>query len=340
MTIMTLTRQYSIHGVEGRVTTGDADILEAIDRRLRRFRTVSAERSPFHVEYRVVPDVDHHVSDTPSEVTRPVLTMRADGLPLDVRYDPVDGQLHITCDDAVRAVVNARHGSATVFVAKRHATRVWLLSHPILTLAMIELLRTHNLYSLHAAALSVRGAGLLLAGASGAGKSTLALALARAGLGFLGDDTVFLAPDNGQIRARAFPDELDISPRTAAFFPELRRLVETPPPPGRHKHGVFIEDLYPVEFVDECVPRVVVIPQISTSAASVLTEVAADDVFVDLVANVLLTHPRTAQAHLDAIAVLLSQARCYRLSTGRDLDAISDRLRDLLTREASLLPAS
>src|SRR5262249_30940366 len=108
-------------------------------------------------------------------------------------------------------------------------------------------------------------------------KSTLALALARAGLGFLGDDTVFLSVDGGRMRAFAFHDELDISPRTAAFFPEFDRLAHTAPPPGRHKHGVFIEDMCRIELVAVCRPRVIVVPVTADSPTSVLTEVRPED---------------------------------------------------------------
>jgi hypothetical protein len=251
-------------------------------------------------------------------------------LPLSVAYDDADDALYVDCGDAIRGRVDGRDGSATVSVTRENAGRTWLLSHPVLSLALIEGLRRNGLYSVHAAALSAGGAGLLIAGVSGAGKSTLALALARAGLGFLGDDTIFIAMRDDRVRAFAFPDELDISPRTAAFFPEFDRLARTAPPPGRHKHGVFIDDMCPVRFVEECIPKVIVVPRIADSSTSVLTEVAPEDVFVELIPNVLLTHPPTAQRHLDAIAALLAQVRCYRLATGRDLDAAAARLRDLV----------
>jgi hypothetical protein len=327
---LTLCRQYSIHGLRTQVTASHRDILEAIDRRLRRFAAVFPEASLLRLDYRIVGDSDSHVVGVPEAKTRVLLTAMVDGLSLEVTYDDTNDVLYVRCGDAIRAVVDGRRGFATVSVTRDDANRTWLLSHPLLSLALIEGLRRNGLYSLHAAAVSVRRAGLLLAGVSGAGKSTLALALARAGLGFLGDDTVFLAVDDGRVRALAFPDELDISPRTAAFFPEFDRLAQTAPPPGRYKHGVFIDDMCRVEFVDDCIPQVIVVPKIVDSPTSVLAEVRPEDIFVELVPNVLLTHPQTAQRHLDAIAALLAQVRCYRLATGRDLDAVAGRLRDLL----------
>ena len=322
--------QYTIHGLRAEVTASHHDTLEAIHRRLRRFSAASSDPPRLRFDYRVVPDRDSHVVAPAEESSRLLMTAVVDGLPFDVTYSDTDDVLYVTCGDAIRGRVDGRHGAATVSVTREHATRIWLLSHPVLSVALIEGLRRNGLYSLHAAAVSVGGAGLLVASVSGAGKSTLALALARAGLGFLGDDTVFLSVDGGRVRAFAFHDELDISPRTAAFFPEFDPLAHTAPPPGRHKHGVFIDDMCRIEFIDHCMPRVIVVPAIANSPTSVLTEVRPEDVFVELVANVLLTHPRVAQSHLDAIAAMLAQVRCYRLATGRDFDAVAVRLRELL----------
>jgi hypothetical protein len=58
--------------------------------------------------------------------------------------------------------------------------------------------------------------------------------------------------------------------------------------------------------------------------------VDADEVFLDLVPNVLLTEARSSQAHLDALAELARTCDCYRLDTGRDFDALPRLLRGLV----------
>lgn len=45
-----------------------------------------------------------------------------------------------------------------------------------------------------------------------------------------------------------------------------------------------------------------------------------DEALLELAPNVLLTEPRSSQAHLDALAGLVERCACYRLATGRDLD--------------------
>jgi hypothetical protein len=48
-----------------------------------------------------------------------------------------------------------------------------------------------------------------------------------------------------------------------------------------------------------------------------------------LLCNVLRTDPATAQAHLDALAALVAQCRCFRFHAGRDFDTFPALFKDL-----------
>src|SRR5262249_20166770 len=306
------------------------EILEAIDRRLRHFSLPFSAMSMLRLDYRIVSKTSGHAIAVPTTASRPLVTMTVDGSRFDVMYSDHDDQLYLSFGDVIRALVDGPTGSTTVSAVEGAST--WLLSHPFLSLALFEGLRRNGLYPLHAAALSTGGIGLLVAGISGAGKSTLALALARAGLDYLGDDTILLAVENSSVTAFAFPDELDISRHTAAFFPELAGLAHTPPPGDRPKHGIFVDEVYSTKVVARCVPSLLVLPRIADVPVSTLLETDAEEIFVELVHNVLVTHTAVAKGHLDAIAALIRQVRCYRLETGRDLDAIALQLRELIGR--------
>jgi hypothetical protein len=324
---------YRIHGLPVQISSEQPRLLEVIHRRLRHFdHSDAAPVGPplLRVDFQVVAGAAAHVVGRPSGPTRVVLDAIANDLRLRALYRGVDDVLYIECGDGIRAWIDAKRGCTTVSIARDHAEREWLLSHPVLGIALLEGLRRHGLFSLHAATVSIRGQGLLVAGVSGSGKSTLAVALARAGCGFLGDDTVFLTAAGEGVDALAFPDEVDVSERTMRFFPELARLADEAPRRPRQKRGIFIEDVCAVEVVDRCSPAVLVLPRVADAPASVLREADPEDVFVELVSNVMLTDPGVAQAHLDAVAALVKRVRCYRLETGRDLDVIAARLRDLL----------
>lgn len=88
--------------------------------------------------------------------------------------------------------------------------------------------------ALHAAALLNRGRTLLLCGNPGAGKTTLALALVRAGLGFMADDVTVLDSAGHAIGLAFAPAVKSGSwPILTEFFPELGKSPVYRRPDGR-----------------------------------------------------------------------------------------------------------
>jgi hypothetical protein len=244
-----------------------------------------------------------------------------------VLYDDAADRLHLELGPRLRAVCEPARGWARLACAggaleEALGGDLWTLSHPLATLPLVELLKRRGLYSVHAAGLCRNGRGLVLPGTSGAGKSTLALALARAGFGLLGDDTLFLARRPEGLRLLAFPDEVDLTAETLAFFPELAPRLAAPRP-GWRKRQLRPEDLdgaYGAEVVWECAPGHLVFPRVTGKAESRLIPLDSGEALFELVPNVLLTEPASSQAHLDALAALAAESTCWRLETGRDLD--------------------
>jgi hypothetical protein len=214
------------------------------------------------------------------------------------------------------------------------AENLWLLSHPLFTLPLIEQLKRRGLYSLHAAGMALNGTAVLCAGESGSGKSTLALALLRAGFAFLGDDMLFLAPGTDHVRICAFPEAIDVTDHTLCLFSELDGLRETPHLPGSPKRQLGATSCFGARIAWQCRPAVLIFPHVAHTAQSVLQPMNAEEALLELAPNVLLTETRSSQAHLDALADLVDASVCYRLETGRDFAALATRLRDLLERRA------
>jgi energy-coupling factor transporter ATP-binding protein EcfA2 len=186
----------------------------------------------------------------------------------------------------------------------------------------------------HAAGLAVAGRGLLVAGQSGAGKTTLALALLRAGFDFLADETVFLAGEKNALRILAFPDEADVTAQTLGFFPELHRLMRSPKPKERPKQAFCSTRAYGVAPCWDCVPEIIVFPQPAGCHQSILTPMPKAEALMQLVCNVVRTESRSSQAHLDALAGLVKNSRCFRLQTGRDFDRLPALLRSVMDEPA------
>jgi len=256
-------------------------------------------------------------------------------------YEPPAGE--VLFDDAVdriwiglgpdrRAVCEPARGRARLWARHGTGEDLWLLSHPLFTLPLVEMLKRRGLWALHAAGLQWNGKAVVLAGASGAGKSTLTLALVRAGFGFLGDDTLFLKPGPGGLRLLAFPDEVDLTDETAAFFPELAPLRAGPRREGWRKRRLRAEETYGAPLAAEVAPGLLVFPRISGREESALSSMEPGEALIELASNVLLTEPASSQAHLDALAALTAASSCWRLDTGRDLASAVRLLRDLAER--------
>lgn len=113
----------------------------------------------------------------------------------------------------------------------------------------------------HCASLSVKGKGLLLAGASGSGKSTLSVALAQHDLTFISDDWTYVSSREDQLLAYGMSAPVKLLPDAVDFFPSLasRQLTRT-------LNGELAYELHPekemgltVERV--CPPRCLVFPE-------------------------------------------------------------------------------
>ncbi len=298
----------------------------AIDTRLRYFRIEDPDRHDFYVTIRRVERVEGRSVAPPDSPSRPV-------------YDPVAGEIvysdmceTLTLDDGnnVRTLCDTRSGAIDISVAADDPGTCWVASHSLFTIPLIDLLKRHGRYSLHAASLSHDGHGLLIAGTSGSGKSTLTLALLRAGFDYLGDDMVFLVNDQIGVQALGFPDEVDVTPDTVRFFPELSHLREVQRLPGWQKHQILPEDVYGVKPVMQSHPRVLLFPRVSGLEHSVITPLDSHVALLELSPNILLTDPASSQKHFDALGALVNQCRCYRLETGTDLASTADTLRDLM----------
>ncbi|HZO89765.1 MAG TPA: hypothetical protein VFB38_15660 [Chthonomonadaceae bacterium] len=326
MSIPYSTHHYAFHGLAFQIRSNDASVLAALQRRLRHFRILREPLAELcFVLERVSQESDLPITKPPGPL-RPVYDLKMG----EVVYSATADQLYIRYGDNVRCVCDPEKGRTHIAFRPYREQEVWLVSHPLFTLPLLELCKRHQRYSLHAAGLCLQNKGILLPGTSGAGKSTLTLALLRAGFDFLGDDQIFLSQDSGGIRMLAFPDEVDITEETAGFFPELTSQRRCRRPVGWPKHPLLVEEVYDVKFVRECRPAVVVFPQISAKQASLLKRMSPGEALLELAPNILLTERCSCQSHLDILAELVRTTPCYRLETGRDFDTTPRLLADLV----------
>lgn len=126
-----------------------------------------------------------------------------------------------------------------------------------------------------------------------------------------------------------FPDEVDLTEESVALLSV--DLLPDAPVEGARKRSLGPERLAAGGLVAECAPGWLVFPRISGCEQSALAPMSRDEALLALAPDVLLTEPRSSQAHFDALAELVAASECLRLATGSDL-AGAVRLLEELTR--------
>lgn len=318
-------RCYAIHGLELVVSSEAPTALEALDRRLRSFRSAAGSAPPaLRIEFLVRDEGAAGRLPARQEPGRPVYDAPGGEI---LYHDDTDT---LSADVAgVRVECRAGDGVARIESADLTGRSLYLATHTLATVCLIELLKRRGLFNVHAACLAQRGAGVLLAGPSGAGKSTLAIALVRASMSFLSDDMVYLRRLDAGVHVLGFPDAVGVTEQTAERFPELDRAAY-PPTAGFPKRLARMQSAFDVEQPPDCTPRVLIFPEVSRDGPSGLVACEPGEALLRLVPDMLLTCHAAAQAHLAALGALLSQVACYDLRSGPDLDASVELVLDLL----------
>ena len=319
-------RSYLMHGIALEVQAEQA-VADAMDLRLRDFRTDDGAAADVRFEFAVD---GASVATAPDGPARSVYETPHGSLYYFPDADALCGELGgvwLRCDPG--------RGTALVRTSKFAGRQLYFATHPLATISLMELFERRGRFSLHAACLAgPDGRGVLLAGPSGSGKSTLALALARAGMSFLSDDVVFLAPhaDSGQgaVRVLGFADTIGLPDHAAGRFSEMSSRLDALAADGFPKPLGLVEELFGTPGLQACEPCAIVFPEVVRHRPSELSPLDPGEAIVRLAPDVLLTEPGATQAHLRAIAALLDQVRCYALRSGTDLGRAAELIRGLI----------
>jgi hypothetical protein len=237
--------------------------------------------------------------------------------------------LRLSWDEApATAEVPGDGASASIRLSPAAVERLELCTRTFLMAVLIVLLRRAGWYHLHAAtAIDPEGRGWLIAGNAHAGKSTTAALLAASGWRVGTDDAAFLERRGDRIIVHTCRAPI-------ALRDGGRRLLARAGGvslPDRGKTGYWPEDLGGVwtPLVD---PQVVIFTAVGNAKTSAepLDRRGAVAELVRWSAWVML-EPDLAQDHLNVLTQLTGQARCYRVTLGRDLFARPNRLIELVT---------
>jgi hypothetical protein len=300
-----------LHGLTVHIACPDDDVRATIAARLAELPPTAATEPDLAVTYDF--SAPAHVPPADARVIYASPASR-------VHYAPGEDAFYAIHEDGATMRCSARDGVAEIAAATAAESRVWVLTRPLLTLALMELARARGLQPLHAACLARDGRGVVVTGPSGSGKSTVALTLLAAGYDYVSEDLVFLRGEGDGVVLCGFPDELGLTEDAGELFPILDRA--SVPAPGWPKGRAGVREVAPaVQIVRTCAPALVLLldPQ-----ATEVDEISADDALLELLPSMLMTDPATCRRHVAALSALAGAATCLRLPARPDLVAVVD----------------
>ena len=318
---------FSIYGTPIRYTTSSSLLAAPVEELLRHFRRNSLDESvPLTLSFQAVQD-RAEIPPILSPAARhlcsgtgiPVGGRPEDELPYTVSQDC--GRLIVDFRDAGRFVIDGAHGSAEGYLIKPQRMPPSLIEY-LFHLALIELLRRRELYTIHATALEMHGLGVLIPGNSGRGKTTSFISLLRSGYRYLSDDHPLIRDAGTHVELFPFPIKINVTEDTIAFFPELRNAPGhvLQRQPGFHKRGFYAEELYRTEIGACCRPALVLFPQVVDAPRSYLEPLPKSRAMELLLPQALLVYDaEVARREFQVLAKVVQQVDCYRLHFGRDV---------------------
>jgi hypothetical protein len=328
MNAKTQARSYCVHGIHLQVCCSPA-IAECLDDRFRFFPATQSCGANISIDFQPVNSAGEHAVERPQGASRPFYEMPKG----EASYFQAIDEVYISFGDGLRALYAPRLHRVVVSAVECDPRNVFMASHLILTIILVEAFRRHGWYSLHAAGFSMNGKAILIPGTSGVGKSTLSVALLRAKFDYLTDDMVFLARNSEGVTVRGLAEDIDVSEQTIRFFPELHFLMQSPKTVGFTKRQLHLEEVYNAMPIPESRPTAIILPHISGKPESTIARIDGDEAFREIVPNVLLTQQSVCERHFSVLADLVKQARCYRLETGKDFDHLPILMQRILASD-------
>lgn len=217
---------------------------------------------------------------------------------------------------------------ASVHLSRGAVARLDRCTRTFLFAVVVLLLRRVGWYHLHAAtAVDPGGQGWIVSGNANAGKSTTAALLAASGWRVGTDDAAFLARRTDRIVVHTTHAPIALREGGRRLLAQAGGIVL----PDRGKIGFWPEDLGGV-WTPLVSPDIVIFPTVGRTRTK-LQPIARAEALAELVrwSAWVMLEPDLAQAHLDVLTQLAGQARCYRVTLGRDLFARPNRLIELVT---------
>jgi hypothetical protein len=247
---------------------------------------------------------------------------------VDIRAGEPLGWVHVTWRTApARARIDEHKSEALIEVSREALDQLDYFLRTFFLVTLIFLWKRAGHYHMHAGtAVDPSGRGWMLIGDSCSGKSTTTALLAARGWQVSTDDIAFLTARGDRAAVVGFRSPIALRP--GGF--DLVGRAGGIPLASRGKTGFWPEELG-ATWVQAIEPEIIVFTSVGGDRTT-LQPMSAAEVMAPLLQRSLwvLFEPTAAQEHLDLLARLGRQARCYRATLAPDLFAAPGALEDFL----------
>ncbi len=229
----------------------------------------------------------------------------------------LDDDTLLLSDDNTFMIVHAKEGKSIAFVDSATLKRGTEFVSIFLTIALIELLRHHKLYYLHAGAVTDGRHSILVCGMGMSGKTTLTLGLAFNGWKMCADDAVLMKQGKNRISAIGFKKDIHVTGNTIRHFSHLLKDVRLPRPPFKKSsipYGNF-------KTIDSITPDIILFVERTGTKKTITEPIGETQAMSMLLPQSLMVffNKIHADRHMHALKILLHQTKAYRCFCGRDL---------------------
>lgn len=238
------------------------------------------------------------------------------------------GWVHLTWRTApARARIEEQRPEAFLEVSREAVAQLDYFLRSFLLVTLIFIWKRAGHYHVHAGtAIDSAGRGWMLIGDSCSGKSTTTALLAARGWQVSTDDIAFLTARDQRAAVVGFRSPVALRPGGIELLGSAGGMQFT----SRLKTGFWPEDLG-ATWVQTVEPDIVVFTSVGGERTT-MTPMSTPEVLAQLLQWSLwvMFEPTGAQQHLDLLAQLGRQARCYRASLAPDLFTAPGALEDFL----------
>ena len=141
------------------------------------------------------------------------------------------------------SVLHKQDFHATIFIQDVAQCQPWFLMRFVFYMVIGAMLGYSGYEIIHAGAIALQDSGVLIIGSPASGKSTLILSCLEIGMSLLADDVLFLAKDDGLVRAYAFPEDIGVRKGTVQLLAKAE-YMQGLPVDARQKRPVDVQRFF------------------------------------------------------------------------------------------------